>query len=670
MVLGLAACGGQTTADNGSADIPDVGQTVDAPSPDGIPRNSKDWAKRTPEEDLKRYGEIETVVKSVKNPTAYDGKTSSVTNGYGTVDWSTANQGYVTFTAKVQEREFILEGLNVVQTLCTTAKGTTIKVALVDGTGKYQYAIANTTNNGKSYRVQYKNSFTVKTIDSDLAPFLVSTPGGTTPTPPRPPSRPRPSVVDFVPVPRIAVVDGVHQAVDIRSHRIPGMPVIAPVIGLRAEQLLVPLLPDVIRTAGQTPRRVHVRNRPASLTARHREAIIKYEGGNWTMDYILMNKDDKLLAFRTETGPLGTTVTETASYGDRRPHGWAGIKQWIDSRNYAKHKDHFRSMLKEWQLDTPDGFLQVSHALGLNDTLWVKPAGSALAWADVSLYSVQFDDVAARTAFETGLHGLRLSSTSPEFTSEGTYPKCWRREPDGILLYKTGSEGFSNAGLEPYSEFMAARIAGRMRGVDAVEYGLAKFKGKLCSTCRLFTDESTGFVPAYKVFPRDSVGSIADALALCRDMGFEREFADMVVLDAVTLNQDRHLGNFGFLIDNDTFEVKSFAPLFDFNRSLLCFATDGDLETDLSLSDYMARNDVGHMLGGDFGEVARVLMTPERRERMPRAVALPRHYRYNLPDGRMERLDVIFERNYEYIRNGRGPGLDKAMTAGHARGAD
>lgn len=376
------------------------------------------------------------------------------------------------------------------------------------------------------------------------------------------------------------------------------------------------------------------------------------------MEYLLMNKDDKLLSFRTETGPLGTTVTETASYSDRRPPGWAGIRQWVETRNYAKHKAHFKSMLKEWRLDTADGFLQATHALGLNDTLWVKAETSDLHWADVSLYSVDFTDVAARTAFETGLHGLELSSTSPEFTSEGSYPKCWRRERDTIILYKTGSEGFSNAGLEPYSEFMASGVAGRVKGVETVQYGLAKFKGKLCSTCGLFTDESTGFVPAYKIFPKDSVGSVADALALCRDMGFEREFSDMAVLDAITFNQDRHLGNFGFLIDNDTFEAKAFAPLFDFNMSMLCFATDGDLGTDEAVARYFELNDIGHRLGGDFAEVARALMTPERRNRLPRTVQLPRHSRYNLVDVRLDRLDAIFQQHYDYIVHGRGPGLD------------
>lgn len=383
-------------------------------------------------------------------------------------------------------------------------------------------------------------------------------------------------------------------------------------------------------------------------------------------DYLLMNKDDKLLAFRTETSALGTRITETASYSGRRPLGWNGIERWVDARNYAKHKDHFRNMLKDWQMDTPDGFLQVSHALGLNDTLWVKPEASTLQWADVSLYTNPFDDVAARTAFETGLHGLQLSSTSPEFTADGTFPKCWRREPNGILLYKTGLSGFSNTGLEPYSEFMSARIASTMRDVDNIEYDLAKFKGHLCSTCRLFTSESTGFVPIGKLLPQTTPHTMINMLDFCRGLGFEREFSDMIVLDAITFNQDRHVNNFGFLIDNDTFEIKSFAPLFDFNMSMLCFAPDVDLETDDALAGYFERNDVGHKLGGDFVETAQALMTPGRKSRMPKTASLPRHPKYNLPDRRMERLNEIFERNYDCIRNNRESSFSKAQPSSNA----
>ena len=168
MAVGLAACGSQSAGSPGAPGIADTGELPEVNALPGIPRGGRDKS----EAELSGYGEIETLTKSVKSPTKPDTKNTKMDNGYGTVDWSTAASGYITFTAKGQTRGFILQGPNGKQTLCSAAKDDMIKIALVDGTGKYQYAIANHTNGGKSYRVQYKNSFTVQSIDAELAPYL------------------------------------------------------------------------------------------------------------------------------------------------------------------------------------------------------------------------------------------------------------------------------------------------------------------------------------------------------------------------------------------------------------------------------------------------------------------------------------------------------------------
>ena len=189
MAIGLAACGGQNAVSTG-ANAPGIADTGELPevnalpgiprgnggTSSGIPRGNKN--KLDPETVLKQYGEIETVTKSIKSPSKPDTKNTKMDNGYGTVDWSTAANGYITFTAKGQTRVFILQGPDDTQALFDVNKGDMIKIALVNGAGKYQYAIANITNGGKSYRVQYKNSFTVQSIDAELAPYLVSTPYG------------------------------------------------------------------------------------------------------------------------------------------------------------------------------------------------------------------------------------------------------------------------------------------------------------------------------------------------------------------------------------------------------------------------------------------------------------------------------------------------------------
>ena len=192
MAVGLAACGSQSAGSPGAPGIADTGELPEVNALPGIPRGNGDNEgtssgygiprgnknKLDPETTLKQYGEIETLVKSIKSPSKPDTKNTKMDNSYGTVDWSTAANGYITFTAKGQTRCFILQGPNDKQVSCHVAKDETVQIALVDGTGKYQYAIANITNNGKNYRVQYKNSFTVKSIDAELAPYLISTPWG------------------------------------------------------------------------------------------------------------------------------------------------------------------------------------------------------------------------------------------------------------------------------------------------------------------------------------------------------------------------------------------------------------------------------------------------------------------------------------------------------------
>lgn len=127
---------------------------------------------------LQRYGTIETLVKSVDDPTKPDPKAVAKTS-YGTVDWSNAAQGYVTFTA-AKDYEFYLDGPNRTCGIFYVSKDETVKIGLTDGTGKYEYGIGTIveTATGSGMKVLYKNSFEVKAIDSDLAPYLVSTPFG------------------------------------------------------------------------------------------------------------------------------------------------------------------------------------------------------------------------------------------------------------------------------------------------------------------------------------------------------------------------------------------------------------------------------------------------------------------------------------------------------------
>ena len=139
-------------------------------------------------------------------------------------------------------------------------------------------------------------------------------------------------------------------------------------------------------------------------------------------------------------------------------------------------------------------------------------------------------------------------------------PKCWRRVDGQVVLYKGGTSGAANTGMEPYSEYYASQLAEAL-GLPHVDYGLEKFKGVLCSTCPLFTSDRFGFVSAGRVMSGEM--ALADP-----------RFADVFFFDALIMNTDRHLGNFGYLVDNDTNEIVGAAPIFDNGYGLFSLAMD------------------------------------------------------------------------------------------------
>lgn len=356
-----------------------------------------------------------------------------------------------------------------------------------------------------------------------------------------------------------------------------------------------------------------------------------------TSTYLLMNKNRPLLSFYSKETISGfPELKESKRFADQTllPPRFSDIQTWVTNRNYAKHKEHLQGWLHEWGIDNAVGFLDITHALSLNDSLWVKKENSDLGWEQVNLYQNEFTDVVSVTAFETGLHGLKLSTTSPEFTSEGSFEKCWTKETDGIYLYKKGSSGFANSGLEPYSEYYASQLSSKICN-SFVPYDIVKFKKSIVSKCKMFTNEQEGFIPIYKFLDPEKVYDYPQLIAFCQQYDCEEDFRRMIILDAVIFNVDRHLGNFGFIVDNDTFEILRFAPVFDHNMALLARAMQSDLDD----FEHYYRT-LGHKIDGEFVDVAKKLLTPAIRKDVEELTdfQFTEDAYYNLPAKRLEFL--------------------------------
>lgn len=317
-----------------------------------------------------------------------------------------------------------------------------------------------------------------------------------------------------------------------------------------------------------------------------------------------------------------------------------GLSRWLRRRTIPKNRAYVHNLLAKCglNLNRPLSIINICKGLSLNDCYWVVQADNGDIFEKVNLYDNPFSNVLAELAFTGYGSSLRSSLfSSPEFTTNGMLRKCWRRISGKVYLYKGGTEGASNTGFEPYSEFYAAQIAAAM-GVRAIPYGLSCWKGVLCSTCELFTSKEYSYIPVGHLVTKGGMNAVK---AYYESLGpeFTAALREMLVFDAVICNVDRHFGNFGVMVDNRTNTVVSPAPLFDHGNSLFNFAGMDAWSNDAALEEYIET--LAPSVYDDFLGTAKNVLTPELREK-PRHLLtfrFKKHPRYNLPAKRLRMIE-------------------------------
>ena len=377
------------------------------------------------------------------------------------------------------------------------------------------------------------------------------------------------------------------------------------------------------------------------------------------MDYILKQFDKPLVKFSATTDtsepeiqilwtdeenkklfPLDMTLTPD------------GLSRWLRHRTIPKNRAFVHDLLAKsgLSLNRPLGIIDVCKGLSLNDCYWVVIDGDASLFAQVNLYDNRFSNILAELAFTGYGSNVRSSlSSSPEFTTNGMLRKCWRRIGGNIYLYKGGTEGSSNAGNEPYSEFYAAQVAAAM-SIHAIPYGLSKWKGILCSTCELFTSKEYAYLPIGHLV---SKGGLKAVRAYYEKLGpeFVNALNEMLVFDAVICNTDRHFGNFGVLVDNRTNAITSPAPLFDHGNSLFNFAGTDAWANDAALENYIET--LFPSVYDDYLGTAKSVLTLELREKLRHLLTFrfKKHSRYNLPSERLSMMEKQIQKRAGILLN-------------------
>lgn len=376
--------------------------------------------------------------------------------------------------------------------------------------------------------------------------------------------------------------------------------------------------------------------------------------------YVLKNKNNNILEFSVKsfvdekTLILNKKIEISKIYDENFPvqlrnsiNLEESVARFIASRKIPQNRSFSKRIIEETGSDPFMGYIDISFGLSLNDSLWiVTEKKSYLKWEEVNLYKNPFSERLQMASFGLGYEGNSPYKISPEFTTNGMLKKCWIRENDKIFLLKSNSEtgfDFTSKHVEVFSEYYTSQIA-KLFKPNSITYDIVEFNGELCSKCQIFTTENRGYLPITAFLTEEELKKgekiltdksyfVEKAVSIYGKENFE----DLILFDAIIGNRDRHLGNFGMIINNKTFEVLNPAPIFDNGESILNYY---NFNKNLEFGVYSSRT---NSLGQRFNEVFKNYVQQRHKNFFEKlkTFKFERHPEYNLS----ENILASFERH-------------------------
>ena len=276
---------------------------------------------------------------------------------------------------------------------------------------------------------------------------------------------------------------------------------------------------------------------------------------------------DTYEVFDTSALPVGINHND-----DKLP---ATLNDWWHSRIIPASRDGLKFVLHLYDIESASILSKRSLGLSLSDQYWIKPVGSDLEWNDVNFFTNEFSTELGEAFFSRGSSKPNINPFTPDASSNGWLKKKWVRIDGQTYLAKAGSIPLLQ---QPYNEVVASEILTSLN-IPHVDYKVIIEDNRPLSLCKNFINTDTELVPAHfirTVLPKSKNDSDYQHFLRCAEYleipNVEEFLNNMIALDFLIENTDRHYGNFGFIRDVNTLKFIGPAPLFDNGTSLWCEA--------------------------------------------------------------------------------------------------
>lgn len=284
------------------------------------------------------------------------------------------------------------------------------------------------------------------------------------------------------------------------------------------------------------------------------------------------NNVDKIYEiYNIDYAPLSLkTATENKAINNEK-----ALNDWFRGRGIPSWRKDLEKLIEKLNIASPDEILNKSYALSLSDQYWLKEEKQFnLKWEDINFFTNDFE---YKGYLEVSLSSSDLNENidlrSPNNTTDGMLQKAWVIENGKRVLIK-GT--YFPSRQEPINEWLVSEICKKLK-IDSCEYFIDVNNNKIISKCVDFINENEEIISAYDIFmskkKRNNMNDLEHYISILEENGIENareQVEDMIFIDYLVMNIDRHLKNFGVIRNVETLKWERVTPVFDTGECMQC----------------------------------------------------------------------------------------------------
>ena len=296
-------------------------------------------------------------------------------------------------------------------------------------------------------------------------------------------------------------------------------------------------------------------------------------------EYILKHKDIPVLLFRLnddyELSEFNTIYDEKRlpfglKYSGKKEAQFKQLSDWIENRGLPRGRSDLVNIQHDMNVKNSVELSFGSYALNLTDQYWVHKSDIDIKWKDVNFFDNDFKEI-----INFDITGVFKKDDdiiiAPDLTVDGSLRKKWIINDNERYLIK-GSR--YDEMQEPFNEYIASEIMKHF-DIKHVEYGLIRNESNNIplSICKCMVNKDTEYITAQTVLdmePKEGRNEYDRFIQICNKHGIDdakKKIDEMIAIDYIIGNTDRHTGNFGIIRNANNLEWIEVVPVFDNGNS-------------------------------------------------------------------------------------------------------